>query len=866
MKDIRIINGKFIRPDPGSTLRALGMGHGSQPEEREKIHAAYERLLPEVKRLIVPKAALAVRNTNSERVFVTLLTLGAAVSDHQSRLIADGNQYDALILDAMATSAIFAFQAYLQNFVISICHEMEIGLCGSISPKEDQFPAFVRFCCRSVDSERTLGVRVTDDGAMLPQKSMCEMYRVSRDPSEIRFDAGCSACGNTSCMMRDAERGAHAQSAADSAKSGEHPVYAPRLAENDADPGRIPRTSDHKGTGRTRVSCPAGINVLEFLRRRNISVPAPCGGLGLCGQCRVRVVQGEARVTPEDARFLTNEELACGIRLACRLVPERGIIIETAASYAGEDISALALEEKIQGKTGNPSDKEQWTSGKSGSAGYASAADDETPEKREDRSAAGMNAERSGVFIDTGDRDAAGKTGKRTVRFGVAVDIGTTTLAGALLDLDSGAILATESGVNHQRRFGSDVVARTRAAVCGNGRELQEIIRADLSDLIRRLCIGRCQTGSLKKIVIAANTTMQHLLMGWDVHGLLHYPFRPRKLGGAFTVREVFGEKAGGEGSGRGDFPEEAVSGGRFISPDCAVTLISGISAYVGGDITAGIYASDIDLKGDISLLVDLGTNGELACGGRDGITVGSAAAGPALEGGNISCGVSSIPGAICAVRPAERGDMADPAERRDFYRTAEGDLRGAYHRAGVGTASGAPLFAVRTIGDQPPAGLCGTGVIELCAALLSDGLIDRTGKLKEPYFHEGVPVARKADGEWIRFTQQDVREVQLAKGAIRAGIECIRAGKNVMTLVLAGGFGYYLNPKSAAQIGLIPPDLADRAEAAGNTALRGAVRCLTDAGCAGRIRHIRDIAGEDTLANDPHFQEMFIRFMEFGE
>ena len=298
---------------------------------------------------------------------------------------------------------------------------------------------------------------------------------------------------------------------------------------------------------------------------------------------------------------------------------------------------------------------------------------------------------------------------------------------------------------------------------------------------------------------------------------------------------------------------------------DSKVRILRGISSFIGADITAGIYALDLDLLKGNTLFLDLGTNGEMVLV-RDGrISCASAAAGPALEGGNLSCGTGSVPGAVCGL-----------------------EICGS-------------SVLLQTIGGKAPVGFCGSGVIETAAALLEAGLMDRTGRLCEDLkgqgfdllktgyilqgdalqgkgsFHpgQGGKALSAASGELQRIsvcmTQEDIRQLQLAKAAIRAGIEILLRGEGLACgridrVFLAGAFGTFLNPRKAAAIGLIPEELAGKAEPAGNTSLAGAVKSLCEPDSTERIRRIAEQAKERILANESGFEELFIRYMDFPD
>ena len=307
---------------------------------------------------------------------------------------------------------------------------------------------------------------------------------------------------------------------------------------------------------------------------------------------------------------------------------------------------------------------------------------------------------------------------------------------------------------------------------------------------------------------------MGHLLLGFSCRTLGVVPFTPVDIS---LMKLPFSE----------------VFGSDLLAAE--VVMLPGVTTYVGADITAGMYAYDIASSERISFLIDLGTNGEMALGNKDKLLVTSTAAGPAFEGGNITWGCGSIRGAICAAEI--KNEKAQ----------------------------------VKTIGDGPPVGICGTGVVEITDALLREELLDETGVLDDDYFDDGFPVAETAGGETIVFTQKDVREVQLAKAAVRAGLETLllRYGityDDVAHVYLAGGFGYRMDKKKAVGIGLLPAALEDRIEAVGNSSLRGVIRYLADPEGDDAVTGIAAKAEEVSLSADKAFNEFYMDAMMFEE
>lgn len=406
----------------------------------------------------------------------------------------------------------------------------------------------------------------------------------------------------------------------------------------------------------------------------------------------------------------------------------------------------------------------------------------------------GVTAERPVTAEGTGAMDAlqvltdSPFTRKRRTASGgkvrlVTADLGTTTVAMLLYGAD-GAVADRYVALNPQTDYGADVISRIRAAEDRDkAGDMQRKIRGVLEQGLERFR-KRLEVGESLRMVLAANTTMTYLLMGWDTFELGRAPFRASRLQGAET--DIAGVPC-------------------FVFP--------GISAFVGGDIVAGMYACGMGDREEITLLIDLGTNGEIVLGGRTRRMACATAAGPAFEGG------------------ANRG-------------------------------------------------VWGADMVSRLAALRRTGLLDETGLLAKEYFENGVRVGN------VLVTRNAVRAVQLAKGAIAAGIDVLleRYGvkaDQVDRVVLAGGFGYYLNPEDAAEIGLLRPKLAEKAMAGGNTALSGALKAgaglLSAPGCGRRIMEEGDgcrgneeelskelqklIRGTEVLnlAEEPDFEKRYI-------
>jgi uncharacterized 2Fe-2S/4Fe-4S cluster protein (DUF4445 family) len=391
--------------------------------------------------------------------------------------------------------------------------------------------------------------------------------------------------------------------------------------------------------------------------------------------------------------------------------------------------------------------------------------------------------------------------------YGIALDIGTTTLAFELFDLTDGARRATFSAVNSQRAFGADVISRISRATLGAANALHTYIKEDIRrGVMHILSHTDVSADVVRRMVIAGNTTMLHLLFDLPCHTLGVYPFTPVVISGQTTRFEFL--------------------------PNCEVLSLPGISTFVGADIVAGIYCLGGVDKNKTFLLIDLGTNGEMALVHRGKVWVASTAAGPAFEAGNISKGVPSVEGAITSAQFEQK-------------------LNG---------------FTYTTINDAPPIGICGTGVVDITAELVRHKRVDEAGRLDDVYPDKAIEIAPN-----IAFTQKDIREVQLAKSAVRAGMEILLESAGCITneinhVYLAGGFGYRLNPRSAEALGLFPPGLADKVRAVGNTALGGAAKSLVSKSSTLETEAIAALATEVSLSAHPRFNDLFMEYMLFPE
>ncbi|MBI5503597.1 MAG: DUF4445 domain-containing protein [Deltaproteobacteria bacterium] len=392
---------------------------------------------------------------------------------------------------------------------------------------------------------------------------------------------------------------------------------------------------------------------------------------------------------------------------------------------------------------------------------------------------------------------------------GIAVDVGTTTLVAQLVDFRGGRVLAVRSALNPQIVCGGDVMSRIDAALSGGEQgRLVDVLRGTVGRMVGELVAAAAASGrDLDRVVLAGNTVMQHFFCGRDVAPLATWPFTLAKAGACHL-------RAGDLG-----WP---------VAGDTPVTFLPCLGGFVGSDLLGGLLAIGIHRSEAPCVLIDLGTNGEIVVGNRDRILCASTAAGPAFEGGGIGMGMRATTGAIHRVR-------------------AQG---GGFHAS--------------VLGGGAARGICGSGLVDAAAAALELGLLEPSGRLAGG--NSSLTVA-----EPVAITQRDIRQLQLAKAAVAAGLRILRrrfgtAACAAAPVYLSGAFGNYVDRASASSIGLVAAAGA-QVRPAGNTALLGAKIALLGGNSAGydfdairaRVEHV-------ALASDPEFEDVYIEEMPFPD
>ncbi len=458
----------------------------------------------------------------------------------------------------------------------------------------------------------------------------------------------------------------------------------------------------------TPHTCPIGTTLSDLMQVHGAG-HMPCGGHGKCGKCRVTVTGEMSAPSEDEKRALSSEELAKGVRLACRVTVLGNCTATTAEQGKGQIVT-------------------------------------------DGRFPASM---------------AARPLSPAFTGYGVAIDIGTTTLAARLYDT-TGRLLSETSRLNPQSAWGADVISRMEAAMAGNAGKIAKITRHALDFLIGELAtVAEVAMGDIGSVVITGNTVMLHLLTETNVEPLTHAPFAAERLfGETLTAREV-GLSAPALGTS-------------VYLPPC-------IAAFVGADTVTATLASDLREIPETALLCDIGTNGEMVLWHDNTLYACSTAAGPAFEGAGISMGMSGRTGAI------------------DRVWVTDGEIQ------------------AHVIGEADPVGLCGSGLVDAVAALLDTELLDETGYLEDDPAEILDPVT--VIQEDIRAVQLAKSAIHAGMRTLihTAKLDC----DDVDTLYIAGGFGSYLDVKNAGKIGLLPAELTDRVTVLGNAALTGAAMLL---------------------------------------
>ena len=586
------------------------------------------------------------------------------------------------------------------------------------------------------------------------------------------------------------------------------------------------------------VRVPRGVTLFDAASWNGIAIDSTCGGHGTCKKCRVRFRADPPAPTSLDIRAYTAQEITDGWRLACRTtavtdadveVPPLTTRPKAATVGVGRQVILRPAIHKRYLELAEPGLTDQTTDLERVLAGLTDLDPKTDLHVLKTLGSTLRQADFKVTAVVADDTLIAVEPGDTTSRsFGLAFDLGTTTVVATLLDLTTGTPVAVESMLNKQQPFGADVITRISATMLDASAldKLRDLAQQTLAELATAVCdTSKVEPGEVYEVALAGNATMVHLVLGLDPEPLGVAPF----IMAARLLPEV-----------------RARDLGVPAHPAARAVVFPAFGAYVGGDITAGLLASGMDRDPRIRLFIDIGTNCEIVLGGRDWLLATAAPAGPAFEGAAIRCGMRAADGAIEAVAIAGDGDLK-----------------------------------LTVIGDAEPAGLCGSGLVDAVTVLVETGLLDASGRFVAS--DDARRIAPRLAGrlatigkervlmlhEGVYLAQRDVRELQFAKAAIATGWRILLeeaglAAGEVKQVLLAGSFGSYLSPKSAIRIGLVPDVPVSRVVAAGNVAGEGAKMALLSvreraAGLA-LLEEVRYVE----LSDRPDFNDRFIDQLSF--
>jgi uncharacterized 2Fe-2S/4Fe-4S cluster protein (DUF4445 family) len=605
--------------------------------------------------------------------------------------------------------------------------------------------------------------------------------------------------------------------------------------------------------------CEEGSAILDVARDAGVYIDSACGGAGKCGKCKVRVVSGRCSpVSPEESEQIDFSELGQGFRLACRarlqteaaiFIPERSIFKGTASrkefvprkiplSPAVKAYSLRADQSPDEPRRGGVERLLALLKAQHGVEGLAW--DEELLAQLGNSLAENVQGYSLAVWMNK--EIIRVRPGTGAGPYGLALDVGTTTLALYLCSLETGKIVTSASATNPQTIFGEDIMSRISYSVHHRGegvKRMQRELINTVNTMIREVTEGRrVSSDDIVDMTVVGNTVMHHIFLGLPPDRLGYWPFTPMVENSV----NIKGRDLGLD-----------------ILPAAYVHVLPVEAGFVGADNVAVLIAEEPYKRDEFSLVIDIGTNGELALGNRSRLLSCSCATGPALEGAEIMYGMRAAPGAIEKVR-------INPESFEVDYKVIGNDTWKGDQRPG----------------KFKPVGICGSGIIDAIAALYQSKLIQKSGTFSHradiPRLRKGKDGAREFVLAWARetpidqdivVTQRDVRQIQLAKGAIRAGCQIMMERLGISRpdrLIVAGAFGLHVDRDNALAIGLFPECDPDAISFVGNAAGHGAYLALINKDKREEADRIARWTEHIELATEKAFQKEFIKALDFPD
>lgn len=580
-------------------------------------------------------------------------------------------------------------------------------------------------------------------------------------------------------------------------------------------------------TNRGEIFSSEGESILEALQKHGFYLTASCGGKGSCGRCKVRLIEGKLKQTGFFG--ITEEEKSLGYVLACQSYPQTDIMIEIPEKLitVSEKISRAKIELieapfKQQPSLFDPLVKKATLQLKPPSIDDSIADFErikvtvgrEITISREIASyiADFLRENKWSVTVALNEKEILELIDTSTKIYAVAVDIGTTTCAATLIDLETGNIIETATSYNSQIAYGDDVITRIIYAI--EHPEGLTVLRKSIVDDINALLnifSKRHKEGKIVALSLAGNTIMTHIFWGINPEYIREEPYCP-----VLNHYPVW----------------RASDAGLSVKPQIPVYSLPSVAGYVGGDIVAGVIASGMYLREDVCLFIDIGTNGEVVVGNKDWLVTASTSAGPCFEGSGISCGMRATKGAIEAFEYDKDSDS----------------------------------FKIKVIGAEEPIGICGSGMIDIVSELFLKGVIDQKGNLVKDStkWIKVFDEARFIIDENCFITQSDIDNIIRAKAAIYAGVSTLLeevgvSEKDISQVYIAGGFGEFLNIKKAISIGMLPNLEEKKFIFLGNTSLAGAILCLLSSNLRKKAEQIADQMTYIDLSRSKKFMDEYV-------
>ncbi|WP_099187448.1 ASKHA domain-containing protein [Tepidibacter mesophilus] len=578
-----------------------------------------------------------------------------------------------------------------------------------------------------------------------------------------------------------------------------------------------------------------GKNLLQLLLENEIFVDNPCNGKGSCGKCKVRIVEGNLPdILETERRLLKKEEINEGVRLSCLVVPKEDIVIEILQKERRHEILTTGYTPDFDF---NPSiHKKIFEIEKRTLDNQISFEDSiyntfgiEKFDWRLLQNNEIIDGEVTGVF--SGEKLIGIESGDTTeLLYGVAIDIGTTTVVTSLIDMKTGNELATDSMINAQKKFGLDVLTRITYGLENpedSKEKLQRAIVNSINEMIENICNkSKIDKKNIYEITIAANCTMMHFLLGIDTKFIGKSPYVPVFV----KSKNILAKEIG----------LEVFSGARLY-------CLPSVSSYIGADIVAGVYVCQLHKAKENVLFVDIGTNGEIVLSNHGKLLSCSCAAGPALEGMNISSGMRAAEGAIEDVKITEKG------------------------------------IEIKVIGNQEPIGVCGSGILAAVKELIRTGIVKKDGAFikkekieKLDYRYDMIQLdgkkrefILKSNPEQLLITQSDVRQVQLAKGAILSGFYALLKQANIDIneldkIIIAGQFGAHLPADSLVGTGILPEEVKEKLVYVGNSSKTGAYMALMSVEAKKEIEELAHQIDYMELGASEGYERLFVNCLLF--